>query len=511
MAMNVQMNGGSLFYGTAGSEITAYCVIQKFFDPRVALPVDPELNDAYVAAFTGNSWTKDYIYIWDGDEWIETQPDGSAGMMVYGIPSYNPGYFYVYSDAEGWQQGMYSDVNLTLDGTDVPKANAELMLSGTSALSGWFFDPALLLQYTFDTSLDEWMYPLSVNKESVDLIIQKYNMVRELPNILGTTEQGVIISIWDATGESYPPMPEKGDRYISLVTTMLWDKDKIYEYNGATWDAYTPIEGDFVLNDDDSKQYYYDGSEWLWDMGITAKLLQITSNTGAGETVRIIAKLYSILVVDNHGLTWTKVLDREYDFELYLEKGRIQSTGLPKLIVPTFYNDVDPESHVVPELYYEIDTGPTPVVRLYLSRPQPIGEEVVETLEIVADIQILADSSNTIEVQDDYTIIVPNTPTTVQNAPKVDAESTTIDMGTFQLKNLTDPTDPQDADTQAARDLAIGATMYKANVTLAGAVPVDNDVAAWANTERGIGIGTGGVIYFMYKSGSVVKYVALGP
>jgi hypothetical protein len=49
----------------------------------------------------------------------------------------------------------------------------------------------------------------------------------------------------------------------------------------------------------------------------------------------------------------------------------------------------------------------------------------------------------------------------------------------------------------------------KSDVTLAGATPVDSDISAWTNGDRGIGIGTGGGIYLMYKYTGVVKYVQL--
>jgi len=43
---------------------------------------------------------------------------------------------------------------------------------------------------------------------------------------------------------------------------------------------------------------------------------------------------------------------------------------------------------------------------------------------------------------------------------------------------------------------------YKADVNLAGTLPAVSDFSAWAVGDRGIGVGTGGEIYLVYKDGS---------
>lgn len=50
---------------------------------------------------------------------------------------------------------------------------------------------------------------------------------------------------------------------------------------------------------------------------------------------------------------------------------------------------------------------------------------------------------------------------------------------------------------------------YVADVSLAGVKPVDGDVSSWTNGDRGIGIGTSGRIYWMYKYSGSVKWVRL--
>lgn len=56
---------------------------------------------------------------------------------------------------------------------------------------------------------------------------------------------------------------------------------------------------------------------------------------------------------------------------------------------------------------------------------------------------------------------------------------------------------------------AQSAVKHQDDVSLAGVTPVDADVSAWTNGDRGIGIGTGGRIFLMYKYSGAVKYVEL--
>ena len=46
----------------------------------------------------------------------------------------------------------------------------------------------------------------------------------------------------------------------------------------------------------------------------------------------------------------------------------------------------------------------------------------------------------------------------------------------------------------------------RTDVALAGATPVRADVAAWADGDRGIGVGTGGAVYMIYRVSSVLVY-----
>lgn len=104
-----------------------------------------------------------------------------------------------------------------------------------------------------------------------------------------------------------------------------------------------------------------------------------------------------------------------------------------------------------------------------------------------------------------------------------------FDANGEDIINVKDPTAAQHADTQNARDAAIAthaglpsvhhtkytdseaqaAVKYQADVNLAGVAPVDADVAGWTAGDRGMGIGTGSRLFFMYKQGTAVKYVEL--
>lgn len=56
--------------------------------------------------------------------------------------------------------------------------------------------------------------------------------------------------------------------------------------------------------------------------------------------------------------------------------------------------------------------------------------------------------------------------------------------------------------------LAAELNRIRPDVTLAGATPVRADVAAWADGDRGIGIGTGGVYYLLVRESAVLVHSA---
>lgn len=57
--------------------------IIEWWDPVAegGLPADPEVGDRYGADGTGYGWTYDYIYEWDGEEWVEYPPE--EGWMLW--------------------------------------------------------------------------------------------------------------------------------------------------------------------------------------------------------------------------------------------------------------------------------------------------------------------------------------------------------------------------------------------------------------------------------------------
>jgi hypothetical protein len=56
---------------------------------------------------------------------------------------------------------------------------------------------------------------------------------------------------------------------------------------------------------------------------------------------------------------------------------------------------------------------------------------------------------------------------------------------------------------------ARAAVKYQPDKTLAGATPVNADVATWANGDRGIGIGTDSTVWLMARYNDVVYFTQL--
>lgn len=49
--------------------------VKDFYSPSAGLPGSPNTGDRYIADDSGNGWTADYVYTWDGTQWVETVPN----------------------------------------------------------------------------------------------------------------------------------------------------------------------------------------------------------------------------------------------------------------------------------------------------------------------------------------------------------------------------------------------------------------------------------------------------
>lgn len=56
--------------------------IIEWYDPTGGLPEDPDVGDRYGSDGTAGGWTDGYIYEWDGDEWIESEPEEGWTIWV---------------------------------------------------------------------------------------------------------------------------------------------------------------------------------------------------------------------------------------------------------------------------------------------------------------------------------------------------------------------------------------------------------------------------------------------
>ena len=84
--------------------------ITEWYDPTGGLPVDPDVGDRYGADATAEGWTIDYIYEWDGTEWVESEPE--EGWMIWALSEL---LFYVFFSG-GWME-IGADSFLKLDQT----------------------------------------------------------------------------------------------------------------------------------------------------------------------------------------------------------------------------------------------------------------------------------------------------------------------------------------------------------------------------------------------------------
>ena len=98
-------------FGGGGAEEWVMPPADDWYDPTGGLPVAPTIGDRYIADDTGNGWTQDYVYEWDGSNWIEYPPE--EGWMIWMLFEL---IFYVFFSG-GWME-VGAESFLKLDGSN---------------------------------------------------------------------------------------------------------------------------------------------------------------------------------------------------------------------------------------------------------------------------------------------------------------------------------------------------------------------------------------------------------
>ena len=99
-----------------------------WYDPTDGLPEDPDVGDRYISEETAHGWTQDYVYEWDGDEWVESVPD--EGWMIWLLFEL---IFYVFFSG-GWME-VGDFTYLRLDASNDPVTGA-LLIENTLTVDG---------------------------------------------------------------------------------------------------------------------------------------------------------------------------------------------------------------------------------------------------------------------------------------------------------------------------------------------------------------------------------------
>ena len=77
--------------------------IIEWWDPAGGLPEDPTVGDRYGSDGTAEGWAEGYIYEWDGDEWVETEPE--EGFMLWDLLGL---IFWIFFSGGWMEEGEYS-------------------------------------------------------------------------------------------------------------------------------------------------------------------------------------------------------------------------------------------------------------------------------------------------------------------------------------------------------------------------------------------------------------------
>lgn len=172
--------------------------IIEWYDPVAegGLPTDPTVGDRYGADSTGYGWTDGYIYEWDGDSWVEHEPE--EGWMLWDLwemilwAFYSGGWMEVgsdsYWDIEVDQTGLTGDKagsfhltttgnvttgNLTVNGT---------VVSDTNLRTGWTLynltaddDLVIIPAFDFAATVTSVACVLNNTAATTNATVQLYN------------------------------------------------------------------------------------------------------------------------------------------------------------------------------------------------------------------------------------------------------------------------------------------------------------------------------------------------
>lgn len=110
----------------------------SFYDPTGGLPADPDVGDRYISDATAGGWTIDYVYEWDGTEWVESTPE--EGWMIWMLFEL---VFYVFFSG-GWME-IGDTSYLRLDCSNDPLTGGLLLAAGTTTLQPIRFQAGVAL------------------------------------------------------------------------------------------------------------------------------------------------------------------------------------------------------------------------------------------------------------------------------------------------------------------------------------------------------------------------------
>lgn len=228
--------------------------ILSFQDPNESLPSE-SLGDRYVATKNSSGgtldWTENYIYEYDGEDWIEIEPQDSK--TLYNIDDDS---FYTYND------GKWRDFESLLDHNTI---------SGLNGGGSTYFYHLKQTAYNNLKDQDQKVYTTSSPKFEYVTITEE---PEDLDNVITIDYfknksienpwQKEVINFIDVSSET--PSAYDGARYISsdTVSSSGWVEDYIYEYNGEDWIELEPRQGFSLYVTEEDQRYIYDNSRgWV--------------------------------------------------------------------------------------------------------------------------------------------------------------------------------------------------------------------------------------------------------
>lgn len=263
--------------------------VLKFHDPKLRLPISPKTSDRYISSGTGNGWTINHIYEYNGTDWSDTNPN--KGAMIWAQMEKETTFVF---NGLTWERlgksidhidlknkGKYTHQNIDEHINNEKIHNKEKHMNHDNIQNVGVYTHKNIDEHIMNTSTAHFGQNLTVfgNPTFNSLRINETTMATHAVSknyadmiALGLKWIKHVKKFYDPCS-GLPIEYVNGDRYISLTTANKWKQHFIYEYDekqhdvANKWKEYKPMEGTATYIEEGvifaHDNIVFNGCEWI--------------------------------------------------------------------------------------------------------------------------------------------------------------------------------------------------------------------------------------------------------